>query len=79
MTLFTQWEIELLSTLLTQYESGDFNCGASEKELKKVGCPKFESDDVFFQLPCNNCVYRKRFQRLDNKINSRRERGNKIE
>lgn len=72
MTLFTQWEIELLSILLSRYEESNFNCGAFEEEQISVKCPKLD-DDIHLDIPCKGCKYRKRFVTLCDKINSRRQ------
>jgi len=74
MTLFTQWEIELLSVLLSRYEESDFNCGAFEGEQKSVKCQKLDGC-IHLDLPCKGCKYRKRFVKLCHKINSRRQAG----
>jgi hypothetical protein len=73
MPLFTQWEITLLSNLLSRYEESDFNCGATEKEQKNAKCPKVGNDDIHLNLPCGPCKYRKRFVKLCDKVNDRRK------
>ena len=69
MSYLTQWEKILLSSLLDRYESGDFNCGANNSEMKSVGCVKaLDTGDIYLDLPCNKCKFRKRFLKLKNKL-----------
>jgi hypothetical protein len=66
MTYLSQWEKDLLSTLLGGYHTGDFNCGANSEEMKKVGCPK--DDEHIINPPCDGCKFRKRFLNLERKL-----------
>jgi len=54
MRLFTQWELGLLSSLLSQYEKSDFNCGAFEKEQIEVKCEKLDGN-IHLDIPCTCC------------------------
>jgi hypothetical protein len=61
MTLFSQWELELLSAILSSYEGADFNCGASEDELIEVSCLKAGNNNIHLDIACGNCKYYRRF------------------
>lgn len=65
----TEWEKSLVLSLLSRYESGDFNCGADISEMKLVGCCKaLDTGDTYLNLPCDECKFRKRFLKLKYKM-----------
>lgn len=66
MSFLSKWEKDLLSTLVMQYESGDFNCGANDDEKVLSSCPK---DDEHIICPdCSKCRFKKRFETLKKKV-----------
>jgi hypothetical protein len=66
MTFLSLWERERLSVLVDGYEEGDFNCGASEDEMKLANCTKIGGYIV--NPPCDGCKFRKRFLKLKEKV-----------
>lgn len=66
MSFLSMWEKDLLSILIMQYESGDFNCGANDDEKKLVHCPK--DNEHIICLDCTKCRFKKRFENLKRKV-----------
>jgi len=73
MTYLSQWERVLLSSVMSAYQSADFNCGASDDEMKSVKCLKFGNNDIHLNMSCRTCKYYKRFERMMSKISPRQE------
>ena len=68
MTYLSKWERSLLSSVMSAYQSADFNCGANDDEMESVSCPKFMSNDIHLDIPCRTCKYYKRFEKMMEKI-----------
>ncbi len=68
MSYLSQWERRLLSSIMSAYQSADFNCGANDEEMVEVKCPKYGNDDIHLDIPCFKCKYLKRFEKLLSKV-----------
>jgi len=66
MTFLSRWERELLLALVESYESGDFNCGADDDEMKAAKCEKVSG--YIINPHCDECKFRKRFLKLKEKV-----------
>ena len=64
----TKWERSLLSSVMSAYQSADFNCGASEDEMMSVSCLKVGNNDVHLNMRCGSCKFYERFEKMMGKF-----------